>query len=258
MPYDATTAKAANVCYLQTLSQGSGYASRGSFMVDASGNFVNAAGSAVAAGDFESTSDTAASADIYYFNAVSVWAYIKDKSSAPEATLVRLGFGFAYCFNAVDASSTCTIGSDASGSVSATAAAAELIFPSAPSAAGKNACKFDVTPSSAMDVTITTSGTAPTLVCAHQTAASTYSGSLINTNVATDFASAISVTCLNVALSTSTNTGSNVEFTVTATTTTSTSTTTTTTTTTSATTNSGLSKMVGLVSVAALLLPFSF
>ena len=115
MPYDATTAKAANVCYLQTLSQGSGYASRGSFSVDASGNFVNAAGSAVAAGDFESTSDTAASADIYYFNAASVWAYIKDKSSAPEATLVRLSFGFAYCFDGVATSSDCTLGGDTSG-----------------------------------------------------------------------------------------------------------------------------------------------
>ena len=117
--YDTTTAKVANVCYLQTLSQGSGYASRGSFMVDASGNFVNAAGAAVSSSDFESTSDTGASSDYYYVNAVSVWAYIKDKSSAPEATLVRLSFGFAYCFDGVATSSDCTLGSDTSGTITA-------------------------------------------------------------------------------------------------------------------------------------------
>ena len=136
-PYDATTAKVASVCKLETLSQGSGYASRGSFMVDGNGNFVNSAGTAVASGDFETTADTGVSAHIYYLNAVSIWAYFKDKSSAPEASLVRLSFGFSYCFDAVAAAATkCEYGSDTSGAYTASAASAELIFASTPAAAG--------------------------------------------------------------------------------------------------------------------------
>ena len=258
MPFDATTANVGNVCYLQTLSQGSGYASRGSFMVDSSGNFVNAAGSAVASGDFETTADTGVSADIYYFGVVSLWGYIKDKNTAPEATLVRLNFGFGYCFNAVDATTACTLGSDTSGSVTATTASSELIFATAPSGAGKNVCTLTVTPSATSDVTLTTSGTAPTLICAHQTGASAYSSVKISTNAATDFAASVSVKCLNVALSTSQNTGSMVEITVAAATTSTTTTTTTTTSTQTSTTNFGLMKIVGLVSTVALLLPFSF
>ena len=106
-------------------------------MVDGNGNFVNSAGSAVASGDFETTADTGVSAHIYYLNAVSIWAYYKDKSTAPETNLVRLSFGFAYCFDAVAAAATkCEYGSDTSGAYTASAASAELIFASAPAAAG--------------------------------------------------------------------------------------------------------------------------
>ena len=230
-------------------------------MVDVDGNFVNAAGSAVASGDFETTADTGASSDYYYFNAVSIWVYIKDKSSAPEATLVRLAFGFAYCFEAAS-STACTIGSDTSGALTADTTASEIIFASAPSAAGKAACLFTVTPSASSTVTITTSGTAPTLVCAHQTAASTYSSSKISTNTATEFAAALSVACVNVALSTSTNTGSMVEIAIVAATTTTTTTTTPTTTTTTATstTNSAtrLSNVAALALTGSLFMTYLF
>ena len=135
-------------------------------MVDGDGNFLNSAGSAVASGDFETTADTGAASDYYYYNAVSIWVFIKDKSSAPEATLVRLAFGFAYCFEAAS-STACTIGSDTSGALTSDTSASEIIFASTPSAAGKAACKFTITPSATSAITLTTSGTAPTLMCAH-------------------------------------------------------------------------------------------
>ena len=138
-------------------------------MVDASGNFVNSAGNAVSSGDFETTADTGVSSQYTYVNPVSVWAYFKDKNTAPEANLVRLSFGFGYCFDAVAAASTkCTIGTDTSGALTASVAtASEISFSTAPAAAGQAACLFEITPSSTMDVKITTSGTAPTLACAH-------------------------------------------------------------------------------------------
>ena len=262
-PYDATTAKVASVCKLETLSQGSGYASRGSFMVDGNGNFVNSAGTAVASGDFETTADTGVSAHIYYLNAVSIWTYIKDKSSAPEATLVRLSFGFSYCFDAVAAvGTTCTLGSDTSGALTATTASSEIIFTGTPAAAGQYACVFTITPSSTMDVKITTSGTAPTMACAHQTAASTYVPITITTNADTTFSNAISVTCANSALSTSQNTGSMVAIEIVAATTTTTGTTTTTTastsTSTSTTSASEMCKVTTLITSAVILLSFIF
>ena len=134
-------------------------------MVDGDGNFVNAAGNTVSSGDFETTADTGTSSDYYYYNVVSIWVFIKDKSSAPEATFARLAFGFAYCFEAASATA-CTIGSDTSGALTADISASEIIFASSPSAAGKAGCKFSITPSAAAAITLTTSGTAPTLACA--------------------------------------------------------------------------------------------
>ena len=82
--HESSSAKVANLCLLETLAQGANYASRGSFMVDSNGRFVNEAGNIVTSSDFESTADTGVSAKIYYSNAVSVWAFLKDKSSSPE------------------------------------------------------------------------------------------------------------------------------------------------------------------------------
>ena len=137
-------------------------------MVDVNDNFVNAAGSAVASGDFETTADTASSSDFYYYNMKAIWAYIKDKSTAPEATFARLAFGFGYCYEAA-ATGDCTLGSLSSAALTANVdTATEIIFSGAPSAAGKEACKFSVTPSSTAAITITTSGVAPAhMVAAH-------------------------------------------------------------------------------------------
>ena len=88
-------------------------------------------------------------AKIYYLNAVLIWAYFKDKSTAPEANLVRLSYGFPYCFDAVTAAGTkCTIGSDTSGALTAdVTTASEISFGTAPASEGQAACYFLITPS---------------------------------------------------------------------------------------------------------------
>ena len=67
-------------------------------MVDASGNFVSSAGGLVSSYDFETTADAEAPTSTVYLNAVSVWAFVKDKTTAPQPTKARLAFGNVFCF----------------------------------------------------------------------------------------------------------------------------------------------------------------
>ena len=188
-------------------------------MVDVNGKFVNSAGVAVKSSDFETTSDVGASIDIYYYNLQTVWVYIKNKSASPEATFARLAFGFSYCFEPAN-SADCTIGTLANSDVTVSiSSATELIFASRPSAAGKGGCKFSITPSSVLKITLTTSGTAPAhLVAAYQTSTSTYVPSLINSNTDTVFPAPISVTFAFVATSNVQNSGTMIVVTIEATT----------------------------------------
>ena len=117
-PLDSTHSVVANVCYIRILKHGFGFQARGSFMVDASGNFVNSAGLSVLANELELTSDSGASDGIFYANAKSIWEYLKDKDSSSIATPVRLAFGNTHCFDALSTSTACTLGVQSSGVLS--------------------------------------------------------------------------------------------------------------------------------------------
>ena len=112
-------------------------------MVDPSGNFVNSAGGQVSPGDFEREADSEASKSMLYLNAVSVWAYLKNKATSSKATGVRIAFGNAYCFDAISTPTTCRLGSDLSGVLTAgITSPAQITFNSNPTASGQAACKF--------------------------------------------------------------------------------------------------------------------
>ena len=115
-----------------------------------------------------------------------------------------------YCFDPASVLAVqnfCAFGSLVGGQLNEDVTASEIIFDPRPAAAGNNACYFKITPSSKLDVKLTTSGTVPRLICSQQTYETTYLPVYITINMARVFADSLSVTCLNIAVSNVANSG---------------------------------------------------
>ena len=79
-----------------------GIQTQGSFIYNAAGSFVNAAGATVSTGG----GDTGQNTQVYYAGVQSIWAAAQDLASSPSAVIIVTGFG-VYCYDAAYTSVYC-------------------------------------------------------------------------------------------------------------------------------------------------------
>ena len=155
--YGTSTAYAGNVCSVTPGSATAGITGQGFFIASASGNFINAAGTAVSTGFGDTTKS-------YYAGVRSIWT--GGTSSGTEGALATALTIICYdaTYHALYCSWLSTL-VNAEATVNIPAAAVD--FATTPTDA-TTACRFTVKPSSTSTVTLTATGS-PVIGCASQT-----------------------------------------------------------------------------------------
>ena len=185
--YATSSASAGNVCARVFGAAPAGIAAQGTFVFNAAGEFVKADGTTLSSG----AGDEGFSSIAYYAGVQSMWLVGQDLPVS--ATTVSINTGFTlYCYDASYTTTYCKwdgglTDADATADLAATA----MNYLATPTK-GETGCRFTVTPSSAMTVEMTSTGS-PMIGCASQTDSTTWATFSVTSATTTSFQDSLKV-----------------------------------------------------------------